>query len=69
MDERLNRLHLTYTRALDEHSEASSAVYDSIRQRELPTDEEMARKREAQVALARARRAFWKAIRQKQRAG
>jgi hypothetical protein len=68
MDEELNRLHLTYTRALDEHAEASSAVYDSIRQRALPTDQELARKSDAKIALARARRAFWRAIRQKKHA-
>ena len=68
MDAELTQLQLTYTLALDEHSKATSAIYDSIRQRALPTDEELARKREAQVALARARRAFWKAIRQKNRA-
>jgi hypothetical protein len=66
MDEELTLLQLTYTRALDEHSEASSVVYDSIRERVLPTDEELARKRHAQIALAHARRALWKAIRRKQ---
>jgi hypothetical protein len=66
MDEELTQLHRTYTRALDEHSEASSAVYEAIRERESPSDEELARKRDAKIALTHARRALWKAIRRKQ---
>ena len=67
MDEELTQLHLTYARAMDEHSDASSAIYDSIRDGALPTDEEMARKKVAHVALVAARREFWKVLRQKQK--
>jgi hypothetical protein len=66
MDEELALLHLAYTRALEEPSEASSVVYDSIRERVSPTDEQLARKRHAQIALAHACRALFKAIRRKQ---
>jgi hypothetical protein len=65
MDEELTQLHLTYARAMDEHSDASSTIYDSIRDGGLPTDEEMARKKVAHVALVAARREFWKALKRK----
>jgi hypothetical protein len=67
-DEQLNHLHFVYRHAQDEYSEATSAIYDCIRRRTLPTAEALARKRVAQVALVDARRAFWKASRRSGRA-
>jgi hypothetical protein len=66
-DEALDQLYGVYERALDEYSEATSVVYDRIRHRTLPTTEEFARKRVAQLALVNARRAYWKATRRSQR--
>jgi hypothetical protein len=66
-DEELDQLYAAYERALDEYAEATSAVYERIRRRTLPTAEEFARKLTAQAVLQGARRAFWKATRQSQR--
>ena len=65
--EELNELQDVYQQALDEYENATSAVMDRVRGRSLPTAEEFARKRAAQIALGDARRAFWKASRQSQR--
>jgi hypothetical protein len=67
-DEELSHLYVAYERALDEYSEAASAVYECTRRRSLPTAQEFARKRVAQLSLMDARRAFWKATRRTQRA-
>ena len=66
-DEELNVLHVAYQRAFDEYSSATSAINDCVRRRMLPTAEEFARKRVAQIALLDARRALWKASRRRPR--
>lgn len=66
-DEDMNELHLAYQRAFAEYSSATSAINDCVRRRMLPTAEEFARKRVAQLALLDARRALWKASRRRPR--
>ena len=66
-DDDLNDLHLAYQRAFAEYSTAASAINDCVRRRVLPTAEEFARKRVAQLALLDARRALWKASRRRPR--
>jgi hypothetical protein len=61
--EELNELHEAYQHALDEYEDATTVVIDRVRRRSMPTAEEFARKRVAQLALVDARRAFWKANR------
>jgi hypothetical protein len=62
-DEALNRVRRAYERAFDEYSEAEFAINDCVRRRVMPTGEEFARKRVAQLALLDARRAVRKATR------
>jgi hypothetical protein len=66
-EEEFNLLSLTYRQALDEYHEATSAIYECIRRRAMPTSEELDRKQLAQLALLETRRSFWKAVRRRER--